>query len=457
MKKLNSVLSGIKQFVSTKDGSTVDKRIVLIFLISFIIRAIFAVFSYKSGVMDNFVDDAEYLNLARNFVNQGFFAMDISRMSPVASIVGPGIGWIMATVFLIVGESWLALFLVNAVVSSITSVLIYLIGLQVFSQGVGFWSGIWASCYILFIKYIPTAGKDIWIIFLVTLVVFLVIRLLYNKDGRSKDQWVIMILMALTFTLLVHVDERYLPFFGILIVFAGLSSENIKGRLLRSSALATVFILLMIPWLVRNYQVYDRVIIVSVRTADITDKMFGYPKKTYFKSFDNLYEIKPESVDSVIAGIKTQTDEGADIPAEQAQAMKDGIMPYKFSKFEQYFAVFINFWEPFDFNRGYAVFGYKYDGAKSLRNNLASFLTYGILLPFAFLGLYNLFKKNRLIALFLLSIIGLLTIIHVLFIPYTLERYRLPIDPLIILLGVSGIVSTSVRVKDGIFINKNHD
>ena len=155
-----------------------NKQIVsIIFIVAFTIRLAFAIYSYNKNVMANFRDDLAYMNFAENVIEQGPFVLDIQQLDPSAKVVGPGIAWIMSIVMLIFGHNWLPIFILNVFISSLTCVLIYLFALELFNKKVAIISLIWCVFYISFIKYVPTSGKEIWIIFLFTSVIYLTIKL----------------------------------------------------------------------------------------------------------------------------------------------------------------------------------------------------------------------------------------------------------------------------------------
>jgi hypothetical protein len=148
-----------------------------------------------------------------------------------------------------------------------------------------------------------------------------------------------------------------------------------------------------------------------------------------------------------VDGLRTTYPSGKRIYQAQIKAMKNGILPHRFSKLESAWSVFQILWKPVDFNRGYSTTGYRYDGVWSLRHNLSVGLTYGLLLPFALYGIILLFRQRWKIAIFLTSILCYHTLIHVLFIPFTRNRYRIPIDAVIIILGIYGMLEVFNRIK----------
>jgi hypothetical protein len=130
-----------------------------------------------------------------------------------------------------------------------------------------------------------------------------------------------------------------------------------------------------------------------------------------------------------------------------------GKLPRSFSFIENALMSFRTLWKPVDITYNYTTGGYRFDGKWSLLHNLAVGMTYGILLPFFVIGWISLYRSNRRIAIFLLLILVYHTLIHIVFIPFTRNRYRIPIDFIIIILGWHGIRFTFTPILKKLNIN----
>jgi 4-amino-4-deoxy-L-arabinose transferase-like glycosyltransferase len=438
-----------------------NKQIVLIiFIVSLTIRLLYGIYIFKIEGTNKFVDDWVYINYAKNIMSQGIFVPDIIKLKEgistptglrggASAFIGPGFPLIVAFVFMFFGENFLPVILLNALISSLLCLLIFYIGRELFNERVAVFASVWSIFYILFIKYTPRILKENWLAFLFPLIIFLFLR----ETKRKEISLYFLLLISILFTCLIHMDERYFTYFPFLLIgFIFLDKDSWKKGLKKALSFSLIVFALMVPWLIRNYIVYNRIIIISVRTAPFTEKLFGYSHVEYFKSYKDAWYLSPDQINSVLLG-NLVTNRSGKISEEQVDAMRDGIIPKPFSKFEIYLSRFIELWEPIDLKRSYYQCGYRYDGVWSLRHNLSVGLTYGILLPFAFIGLIIFFKQKRNIAIFLASILFLHSLINVLFIPFTINRYRIPIDTIIILLGVYGFIELFNNIK--IKINKS--
>ena len=432
-----------------------DKKIMfLIFCMALVIRLTFVFLSYNTGVLKHHADDRTYWDFAINIVKQGPLVLDTTNLRIVSKMIGPGLPWIMAIVLSIVGTNsetgWLAVFILNAIASSFLSVMIFIVGKKLFNKKVGVSAGLWSTIYILFIKYCPAAGKDLWIALFLLFVILFVIRVTYDKKWKFH-----IFILGFLFTYLVHIDERYfayLPLFFISLIFL---NKNWLSGLKRGVAFLIIVLILMLPWTIRNYVVHNNLVILSLRTTRALKK-FGYNDE-WIKSYDkDLYEhmhkvrfyLTEAQIDSVIMGKKTLFDTGKPIKREQIEAMRDGILPKQFSRLENIISIGYNLWKPIDTKRDYYDGGYRYSGKWTLRHNLTVMFTYGILLPFFLLAGVLSIKRKEKINIFLFSIPIFHTLLHTLFIQNANERYRIAIDPIIIILAFYGIIEIFDKLRD---------
>lgn len=80
------------------------------------------------------------------------------------------------------------------------------------------------------------------------------------------------------FAFLIHMDERFFAYFPLLLVsFLPLDSMGWRNGLRKAVLFFAAVTVLMIPWLIRNYYVYGKPVVLTVRTAKFTDKIFRIP------------------------------------------------------------------------------------------------------------------------------------------------------------------------------------
>lgn len=416
--------------------------LVLILLIALLIRVAFSVYAQRQDFEESFSDDLAYMDLAEQMLDQSLMVRDIHSFEhPAARVVGPGVSLWVALSIIIFGKNWLALFILNSIIGTILCYFIYKLGKRVFNDRIALLAAAWSAFYVLYINYTPTAGKEIWMSLLFTLSLLSLILLIENINAGKSGKGVIVVLI-ISFGFLIHVDERYFSYFPLFILAIFLMMNHKKSALKYIAAFIIGVLIIMIPWLVRNHLVFDRIVVLSVRTAPMTDNIFGYdtPTDTITSELDKVWYLSEAQIDSVIRGEKsTMGVYHKKVPDKQIRAMRDGILPHQFSTLESYANVFLILWKPVDLSRSYSTTGYRYDGKWSLAHNLTVGITYGLLLPFAIIGFIALFKHRRKIFWLFLSILIWHSLIHMLAIPFTRNRYHIPVDAILIITGVAGM------------------
>lgn len=406
------------------------KIIYYLLLIALVIRLVIALYNFNSGVWKDFADDQQRELFAYAIFDHGFIP-SFEDADPIEYLIAPFIPIVILISKLLFGNSWLPLFIINSIIGALSCLVIYLIALRYTNNTVALLSFLWASFYPNFIRYTATAGNEPWIVFLFLLSLYLVIRSIeLNKITKN------LLFLALVYTLLFHTDERYIAYAPLFAAFLLIGVGGFWGKFKKVILFAFLFILFSLPWLVRNYLVLNEVIVVSTRTASITNPIFNHRQEIVFNHLPSTSTLSTEQIDSVLTGNKLQFTDGRPISKQQIDAMKEGFIPYKFSKTEAFFSRVYFLWLPFKFKPNYRIDGYNFMGKWSLRHNLSSILTYGIFLPFMLLGLIAFFLEKKWEPLIIfLSLILYHTLIHAAFIPYTRDRYRHPIDFIIPILA----------------------
>lgn len=413
-----------------------DKQIAFtLLLVTFIIRAIYAtVYYYINYPPESYL----YYRIAELILKQG--RIFYSTVNEYQNVSGPVLPWLNALTMLIFGKNYLGLYIVSAFGSGLITFFTYKTARLFLDKKISLLIGSWSMFYLFYFFYTPTPGKDIWMSFLLIYLIYLLIDLFINNDFRYSRFFV----FILAYVISLHLDERFIvfaPFIFLFILYYETNSFK-KFALRKSFLFVFLVILLMLPWAIRNYYEYDKFVLLTPRTERFTDKIFGYEQKDYFSddfnSIKGTYYIHDYQLDSVITGLKTITDGGYKIPAVQIEAMKNGDLPAPLTGFAAFFSRLKTMFEPIQIKGDFERTGYYYY-KKSLRQNIATFLFYGVLFIFSFPGFYYLFKINSAIFVLFLGTIIIYALLHALTIPYTNWRYRLPLDSLIIISGCFGI------------------
>jgi len=409
------------------------KILLMIFVSALILRLAFGLIFYHFNKTNDFGDDWDYIQYAELMLKQGIFVPDTSQLSASS---GPAFPLVVATMFFIFGKNYLPVIILNAIISALLCVVIYALGKELFNRKVGLWASAWSVFYILFIRYIPRVLKENWLSFLFPLIIFLFIK----ETKREKKYIYFILFYSILYTFLIHMDERFFFYFPILVLgFVFLDQKSWKLGLKKGALFFSLACIFMAPWFFRNLNVYERPVILTERTARFTDKIFGYQNEA-----DKLKKIYNEKIERYKKATELLLN-GKEVTFKVRRletlkkAIKLGYIPHKYTTFERWKAEFKEFWRPFRFKGGFVGDGFRFEGPSwSLKHNISTGITYGLLLPLFIIGIYFVLKNRNKYSIFILFIILIHTCIHIVM-AHVRNRYRIPIDAFIILIAFFGL------------------
>jgi len=420
------------------------KLIILFFFLSLLLRIVYGLYFFLKYGSSNFADDWAYIKFAEEMLRQGVFVNDISTLTQTKSGITPFYPFIIFLSFKIFGTNYIPLIILNAVFSSLLTVIIYFIGKYLFNEDVGVLSSMWTILYVNTIRWVPTLLKENLLQLLFAL--FVLCLSIYLINNRS---YIMLSLMSLVFALLIHTDERYSVYYIFLVAVIFIAEgTSLKQKILSFIYLTALILIFMMPWLIRNYEVYNRPVILSERTAYMTDKLFGYKNGNYYPQ---EIQISDATLDSIVKGMPIQ-----DITLYNLiqRGISYGTYPEKYSRIEKLYVDFKELWRPFRFSDMWVSEGYRPEGKWSFKHNIAIIMTYGLLLPFFIMGIFYSIKVKNKGSLIILGLVIVHTIIHLTFI-LSQNRYRIPLDIIIIVFSFYGLTQIIrnylifTNIKDG--------
>jgi hypothetical protein len=201
---------------------------------------------------------------------------------------------------------------------------------------------------------------------------------------------------------------------------------------------------LLVPWSIRNYIAYDAFVLINTRTLDLRpqiDRNDTFEKRLENNVF-NLGSITnveisneyPSNEERLLIKKGFNPNVRSD---EELQAIRQDIYPDStFLSRKLYWLK--EFWRSARFKAEYFPFpDARFKGMWSLKHNVSSILCYGLLLPFAVVGLFVMYSEKNRALLFLAFPIVIQTLLHML--QWSRDRYRMPIDSFIIIIAVYGM------------------
>lgn len=406
--------------------SFLDKRQTLVLLFLFIfslgLKLALTYMDYSANGISNWGDAKYYLRLGNSFAEGDFYPEYKDLNSPLM-VVGPAVPLLIAIMIRIFGNPIWPVLILNCILSALLVYVLFALGKRLLNVWAGYLLAIWSIFHFNIIMSNFQIVKEPFLLLLVPLLIFT----LLSVNDRKKV-WQNLVLSGLLFSLLIHTDERFTvfaPFIALFLVFSAGRGKRLANLLLWS----LILLLTMIPWTIRNYRQYGEVVILSSRTTAFTSKFFGTKQtKIDFTSEEAISRMqKKESVKKAVELY--------------------GKEPRTYGRIERHFLNAWHFWKPAYFKFTYVHLGY-YPMKWSLSHNLFSIAFYGIFLPFFLAGIVLALIRKEWLWLFLCSFPLSYGFVHHIMLIWPMERYRLPVDFLVVLIALWFIRGTMLSFNN---------
>lgn len=385
------------------------KQILLgLFIISLILRLSFTYIEYSANDTTFWVDAKLYLEAGRSFA-EGNFNPSYEEFKNI--IVGPVVPALVALSQIVFGDPIRPVLIFNCLITSLLVYILFWLGNNIVGLKTGYILAIWSVFNFNIIRFNYQILKEPLLFVLIPGIIVCLVKV-YQKRKVFKN----ILLSSLLFSVLIHTDERFFVYVPFIILFILLYSGRKKIKY--SIIWLMILIVTMFPWGIKNYKQYGQIVILTPRTTAITSKLWG-------SDLIGLYFIPNENLEGYI---QAQEEEAL------ITGSKYGVTPRKYGRNEKYLKAFVHYWQPTYFRFTYTQYGLS-GNIWSLSHNLNSILFYGIFLPFYVAGfIYSGFKRKWQVfyLAFLPFLHGLLHTAIVL----PLERYRLPMDFLVVLVSL---------------------
>lgn len=199
-------------------------------------------------------DGIEYDILATHLLNGQGFSM---TMEQPYGFRPPGLPFFLALLYAVFGHSYLAIRLANVALSTLTCLPIYLFTKRVWSWEAGIITSLGIAAHPLLIYFNGLIYPEPLMLFLIAVVLLLGI---YAIQSRRIEGIVV---LGLVSGYLVYLRPNLIIFGLAQTVQVWLSYKTIKQRLLASAVLVGIVVLTIIPWSIRNWLAFHKVVWMS--------------------------------------------------------------------------------------------------------------------------------------------------------------------------------------------------
>jgi 4-amino-4-deoxy-L-arabinose transferase-like glycosyltransferase len=411
----------------------------LIFLVALLIRVIF-VFTLKDGFY--FADEFDYTLIARYFVEHGKLPESFDR-SPLFPLF-------LAGLFKLGGESLFYIRIVQAALGAIITLQIVVIGRRVGGLGVGIVAGVLWAIYPMSTFMSGIFYPAILLTGLMTSAVLCLLPSAKNYAYTARVALAGLLLGAATLT-------KPMVFATIVVVAFWLFMQRRSGRLLLVSIFLGSALVALLPWTLHNVVKHGRLIPVESRSLE---ELVPWAEKSTARTIDGkrdqgqLTQAKGDSMPV------TQLIQTTDDNAAVAQPSADNELVVMFTRMaKRYPGEFMSFFELYPNRVGFLAQSQRDKAHRKKTERFVryipfgsdlvmtvSILSVGPLYIFAIVGMVSMWRgreKRRELSLFVLIVMSFALSYAV---SWGKIRYRVPVDPYIILLSAWGVVAFWNRV-----------
>ena len=338
----------------------------------------------------------------------------------------------LSVCYFLFGYNLLAYLVPQALISSLTAVLIYLIADKVFNKkNVSLIAAFLFIFHPNIIMYSSRVLSDMLYMFLLAILLYLLIKI---KEKRSLG---VLILMGLCCGITVLCRSVFIAFLPLLFIWIAMVFWNRKIEAIKLLFVVFVFISLFSgSWIYRNYKIFNRFII----TTD--SNVLWQGNNPIYDSVKFLDPYKTLDYDVVLA--KQENYQKAQIYKSRFKSSEAAALNWIKENPKRYL---------FLAARRFIAFCGPYTYAMKNRNKIIFAVTYVLIFPLGFLGIMNSVnnKKALLLTFYIAASIALHTIVE----GDDYLRYRMPVEMLITIFAAYGFTILR-RKKDGITSQEVH-
>jgi len=226
--------------------------VIFLFILAFLIRLLYLSSLNPNDPIHLEGDAVEYDEIAKGILTgEGFVTVHRPPLYPL----------FLALLYYLYNYSFFAVWLFQSLLSSLTCVILFLLGKRVFNSFVGIIAGAIAAFYAPLIFYSGMLYSETLFFFLFSLLLLAIANFLPNLKN--------MILVGLLFALSALTRPEVLLFLPFWWISALLERKRLRKEVINSLAIATGATFLFIaPWTVRNYLVYKDFVFISTRFGE---------------------------------------------------------------------------------------------------------------------------------------------------------------------------------------------
>jgi 4-amino-4-deoxy-L-arabinose transferase-like glycosyltransferase len=450
--------------ISTKLLKVIEKyKQAILFVSLFLIGLLSGLYFSKFKIEG----DSQYYYNTANLIKQDFLSLINNKNIGITESLNAIFQGIL---FLLPGNDIWSVYVFQVCLFALTGLIIYKTGLIFLPEK-------WSLSGVIFfgLNYkiwhmIYSFKPDIWCILFVSWCFY--ITIVTAKEPSKRRNWII---TGVSFGLLLLLDMRYIPYMFLLFCFLLFSIKRVSKVLSKIWIIPALAFLTIAPWLIRQYFVFNKVIIISELKTLMISKVLsthyynhviekkqllvGLNEEEAFKT-GNEIGLSPSEVIFIRERLLIDSAQNkewcykryepyiksGELSVSQIEKMiaREELKPGWIKRLEYG----LSMWLPLNLRYHYMSLTVlkEITPPYSLLNNINRILFIGILIPFYLIGFIFACRSKE----WTLLLIAAILIVHTAIQAYTYvdKRYLLPVLPLFTMTALYGIYNTSKKLDN---------
>jgi hypothetical protein len=237
-----------------------------------------------------------YDNYAQNLLATGVYGLEAGTPD---AMLPPVYSYTLAGVYAIFGRSFISVGIYHILLDVLAIVLLYHIAVRIFKHN-GRWIGALAGLGFAFYPYLvfqnmTTTDTGLWIVQIHAYVLLMV--LLRERDKLDRRTLVYAVLAGLVLGF-ATMTRPITPLFAILTGLWLLTHLSLWQMVVRLLPVAVVGVGLVVPWMIRNYGIYDDLVTMTVTSGgNLWQGNNPWTVPVFRAGYDVQWTPKPEGMD----------------------------------------------------------------------------------------------------------------------------------------------------------------
>jgi 4-amino-4-deoxy-L-arabinose transferase-like glycosyltransferase len=436
----------------TKDGQKIEKlwkkffsrlrrerksQIIFLFLVAFVIRTGF-VLTLQDQLY--WPDERVFDSIAWGLLNGNGYASDPFRANPV-------LPFFLTIIYKTFGYNYIAPRIIQSFIGALTVIIVFAIAQRLYDRRVAFLAGLGVALYP---PLVYTCGVFYVSCLFTFLVAFSVYLLSLNRECEGIRSFMFLLLSGIVIGITVLCRPIFLAFIPFALVFVIFSYRGkALHRITYGGVLLLLIFLTIFPWTLRNYVQYKRPILVSTGgglflwkgnnelTRGDTDDRYLQPGVGELWT-TRLKELEPGYRKTLTQKYaKVQQDLQAIDSIDHDEYLQRLALGFIMQRPSRSLELFVQKLRTF-----YAPFSRVRAENRDVISKKKRLILSAIFYPMLFLGLFGMLNSLRTVRQHFILYLPVLSLTFVYGVLTSATRFRLPIDPYIIIFASYGIIAT---------------